>query len=178
MPHSEISPAGTSTNTSHTGVNAWWRALSIFLALLLAIGLAAGMSLFEQFKAQTQYMQAQLTAVPHIKYISVLVDLQQKPAMLITLDPQDHRLQLQRLNQVVEGQEDSMQLWAVDGTGKPRSLGVLTSKLPMQGLSVSDDDLADAKGLSISVEAKGGVTPEQGPRLPYLFSGAVIQKAQ
>jgi anti-sigma-K factor RskA len=152
--------------------------LSIFLALMLAIGLAAGISLFEQFKAQTQYMQVQLSTVPHIKYVSVLFDAQQKPAMLITLDPQDHRLQLQRLNQVLEGQEDSMQLWAVDGSGKPRSLGVLIGKLPMQGLNAGDADLADAKALSISVESKGGVAPEQGPRLPYLFSGAVIQKAQ
>jgi anti-sigma-K factor RskA len=178
MPHSEISPAGPTANASHKGANAWWRALSIFLALLLAIGLAAGVSLFEQFKAQVQHMQAQLTTVPHIKYISVLLDAQQKPAMLITLDPQDQRLQLQRLNTVLEGQEDSMQLWAVDGGGKPRSLGVLTGKLPMQGLAVNDADLADAKALSISVEAKGGVAPEQGPRLPYLFSGAFIQKAQ
>jgi anti-sigma-K factor RskA len=48
----------------------------------------------------------------------------------------------------------------------------------MQRLNAGDADLARAQELAISVEAKGGVSPQQGPRLPYLFSGAVIQKAQ
>jgi hypothetical protein len=28
------------------------------------------------------------------------------------------------------------------------------------------------------VENKGGVSPSQGPRLPYLFQGAIVQKAR
>jgi len=28
------------------------------------------------------------------------------------------------------------------------------------------------------VENKGGVSPSQGPRLPYLFKGAVVQKTR
>lgn len=160
------------------GVSHWWRVLAIALAVLLAVAAASGMSIYEQFKAQLQHMQTQLTSVPHIKYISVLTDAQKAPAMLITLDPQDHTLQLQRLNKVVEGQEDSMQLWAISGTERPRSLGVLTPKLLMQRLNASDPDLAQATELAISVENRGGVSPTQGPRLPYLYTGVVIQKAQ
>jgi anti-sigma-K factor RskA len=174
MPHPENTPSVPAPK----GVSPWWRALSIFLAVLLTIGVASGMSLFEQFKAQMQHMQTQLSSVPHIKYISVLTDAQKAPAMLITLDPQDNTLQLQRLNKVAEGQEDSMQLWALSGSERPRSFGVLTARLPMQRLNAGDADLAHAQELAISVEAKGGVSPQQGPRLPYLFSGAVIQKAQ
>ena len=168
----------TSPTPAHTGVSPWWRVLAITLAVLLAVAAASGVSLYEQFKARLQHMQTQLTTVPHIKYLSVLVDAQKAPAMLITLDPQDHTLQLQRLNKVVEGQEDSMQLWAVKDGQAPRSLGVLTPKLVMQRLNASEADVAAAKELAISVENRGGIAPEQGPRLPYLYSGLVIQKAQ
>ena len=163
---------------ARTGVSPWWRVVAITLAVLLSIAVASSMSLYEQFKAQLQHMQTQLTSVPHIKYLSVLVDAQKTPAMLITLDPLDHTLQLQRLNKVVEGQEDSMQLWAVREGQRPRSLGVLTPKLAMQRLNASESDVSDAKELAISVENRGGVSPTQGPRLPYLYSGLVIQKAQ
>ena len=41
-------------------VSAWWRALAILLALLLFIGGATGLSLFEQFKTQIRHLQGQL----------------------------------------------------------------------------------------------------------------------
>lgn len=176
MPHPETISA--TPPTPRTGVSQWWRVVAITLAILLAIAAASSMSLYEQFKAQLQHMQTQLSTVPHIKYISVLTDAQKSPAMLITLDPLDHTLQLQRLNNVMEGQEDSMQLWAVREGQRPRSLGVLTPKLAMQRLNASEPDVAEAKELAISVENRGGVSPTQGPRLPYLYSGLVIQKAQ
>ena len=43
--------------------------------------------------------------------------------MLVTLDPQEGALQIQRLNSVLEGREESMQLWALPAGGKPQSLG-------------------------------------------------------
>lgn len=184
-PISSPAPAATSTTPdspaappARKGVSGWWRAATVFLALLLCIGLAATMSMYEQFKAQLQHMQTQLQSVQQIKYISILVDDKGAPAMLATLDPQDHTLQLQRLNGVVEGQDDTMQLWALSGTGRPVSLGTLTSKLKTQRLNASDNDLAQVTQLAISVENKGGVDPAQGPRLPYLFQGAVVQKAR
>jgi anti-sigma-K factor RskA len=175
------SHAATESPTStpvRTGVSAWWRAATVFLAILLCIGLAAAMSMFAQFEAQIQHMQAQLKTVQQIKYISILADDKGAPAMLVTLDPQDHTLQLQRLNAVVEGQDDTMQLWALSATGRPVSLGTLTSKIKTQRLNASDSDLARVTQLAISVENKGGVDPAQGPRLPYLFQGAVVQKAR
>jgi anti-sigma-K factor RskA len=48
----------------------------------------------------------------------------------------------------------------------------------MQRLNATDKDLAGIDTLAISVENRGGVSPSQGPRLPYLFKGAVIQKAR
>jgi len=163
---------------SARGVSPWWRTGAIACAIVLLIAVASALSLYAQFGAQMQHMQKQLQTVAQIKTISILTDGQQAPAMLITQDPQEFTLQLQRLNNVAEGQEDSMQLWALSGTERPRSLGLLSSKIRMQRLNASDQDLANVDQLAISVENKGGVPPSQGPRLPYLFKGAVVQKTR
>lgn len=154
-----------------------WRAATIFCLLVIAFGAATGMSMFEQFKAQMAYLQKQLQTTPQIKYLSVLLDAQQAPALLVTFDPQDRTLQVQRLNDVKEGREDTMQLWALRANGAPRSLGVLASAGKTLRLPVDEPALAEVAQLAISVENKGGVTQEAGPRLPYLFTGAVVQKA-
>lgn len=155
----------------------WWRAATIACLLVMAIAIATGVSMFEQFTAQIKHLQTKLQDTAQIKYIAVLLDGQQAPAMLVTLDPQDRALQIQRLNSVAEGGEDSMQLWALPATGKPRSLGVLASTGKTLRLPANDTTLADVPELAISVESKGGVAQTSGPSLPYLFKGAVVQKA-
>ena len=97
--------------------------------------------------------------------------------MLATFDPQERTLQLQRLNTVKEGREDTLQLWALVPGAPPRSLGVLYSAGKTHQLPASDAALATVSQLAISVEDKGGAATDRGPRLPYLFSGALVQKA-
>ncbi|OPZ17209.1 MAG: Anti-sigma-K factor rskA [Bacteroidetes bacterium ADurb.BinA245] len=97
--------------------------------------------------------------------------------MLVTMNLQDSELQIQRLNAVTEGREDSMQLWAMSDGDPVRSLGVLESKGKTLRLPATERDFASATTLAISVEDKGGARPGNGPRLPYLFKGSVIQKA-
>lgn len=172
-----VSPLLTPAAPTCSGVSAWWRAATIGSLLALALGTATGMSMFEQFKAQIKHLQTQLQATSQIKYIAVLTDSKQAPAMLVTLDPQEGALQIQRLNAVSEGREDSMQLWALPASGQPRSLGVLESKAKTLRLNANDATLANISQLAISVEDKGGVAESQGPRLPYLFKGSVVQKA-
>jgi anti-sigma-K factor RskA len=155
----------------------WWRAATILCLLLIVIAATTGVSMFEQFTAQIQHLQTKLQNTAQIKYIAVLLDDQQAPALLVTLDPQDRALQIQRLSSVAEGREDSMQLWALPATGKPRSLGVLGGSGKTLRLAVGDSALVDTPQLAISVENKGGVEESSGPRLPYLFKGAVVQKA-
>jgi anti-sigma-K factor RskA len=154
-----------------------WRAATIFCLLVIAFGAATGMSMFEQFKAQMSHLQKQLQTTPQIKFLSVLLDEKQTPALLVTFDPQDTALQVQRLNDVKEGREDTMQLWALRANQPPRSLGMLVSSGKTLRLPVDQLALTDVTQLAISVESKGGVTQEAGPRLPYLFTGAVVQKA-
>ena len=159
------------------GVSGWWRAAAILCLVLLAVALATGVSMMEQFKAQIQHVQGQLKETAQIKYIAVLNDDKQAPAMLVTMALQDNVLQIQRLNAVSEGREDTMQLWAMSDGDPVRSLGILESKGRTLRLPATERDLASDTTLAISVEDKGGALPGNGPRLPYLFKGSVIQKA-
>ena len=146
-------------------VSPWWRAATIFFAVLMLIAATTGVSMFEQFKAQIQHLQTQVQQVPHIRYIAVLTDAQNAPALLVTLDPQDGALQVQRLNAVAEGREDSMQLWALSANDRPRSLGVLAARLDTLRLPVKEADLTGVLQLAISVEDKGGVAERHQPAI-------------
>ena len=176
-------------------VSTWWRAATYALLIVLATAVTTTLSMFEQFKAQISHLQAQLKTTPQIRFMAVLLDDNAAPAMLVTQDPQEGALQLQRLNAVKEGREDSMQLWALVPGRPPKSLGVITSKAATMRLPANSDALNGANTLAISVEDKGGVdvkgsvyadggvdaaakaSPARGPRLPYLFQGALVRKA-
>ena len=176
-------------------VSTWWRAATYALLIALAIVVATTLSMFEQFKAQISHLQTQLKTTPQIRFVAVLLDDKAAPAMLVTQDPQEGALQLQRLNPVKEGREDSMQLWALAPGQPPQSLGVITSKAATMRLPAKANALDTASALAISVEDKGGVdvtgsvyadggveaaakaSPARGPRLPYLFQGALVRKA-
>ena len=156
---------------------AWWRVATIGCLLVIAIAIATGVSMFEQFKAQIHHLQTQLQETAQIRYIAVLLDDSHTPAMLITLDPQEGALQIQRLNAVTEGRADIMQLWVLPANGQPRSLGVLASAGKTLRLPANEKALVGIGELAISVEDKGAITPRREPSLPYLFKGAVVQKA-
>jgi len=119
-----------------------WRAATIACLLVIGLGLAAGTSMYEQFKAQVAHLQGQIKQTARIKYIAVLLDAAQAPAMLATFDPGEGTLQLQRLNSVKEGREDTMQLWAVTPGQVPRSLGVLTASGKTHQVPMSEAALA------------------------------------
>lgn len=154
-----------------------WLAISVALALVLLVGAATMASMYEQLKAQIVHLQERLAVTPQVRYVSVLLDAQELPALLVTMDPQAGVLQVQRLNEVKEGREDSMQLWALAGNKPPRSLGVIQSKFKTLQLPAKEAALEGVTQLAISVEDKGGVPELVGPRLPYLFQGWLIQKA-
>ncbi len=154
-----------------------WRLLAIVLLVVVAVMAATGVSLFEMFNAQISHLQAKVKNVPQTKYIAVLLDAKQAPGVLVTFDPQDHFLMLQRLTDIKEGPNDSMQLWDNSHSDKPVSLGVLTPKIRTAQLPITEKTLAGITQLAISVENRGGVEPGTPPLLPYLYSGALIQKA-
>ncbi len=154
-----------------------WRLLAIILIVLLAVGIATGKSMFEMFNAQIAHLQAKVKTVPQTKYIAVLLDAKLAPGVLVTFDPQDGFLMLQRLTDIKEGANDSMQLWDNTNPAKPVSMGVLTPKLRTAQLPIKEAALSKVTQLTISVENRGGVEPGTPPLLPYLYSGALILKA-
>ena len=172
-----VDTTADTTSVAPARVSGWWRVTTIACAVLISVAVATGFSMFEQFRAQIQHLQVQLKDTAQIKYIAVLNDTNHAPAMLVTMALQDSALQLQRLNGVTEGGEDTMQLWALSDGDPARSLGVLASKGKTLRLTATERDFASATRLGISVEDKGGVTQAKGPRLPFLFTGAVVQKA-
>jgi anti-sigma-K factor RskA len=169
-------PTSTTPVPATSPVNGW-RIVSILCFLLMAVGAASGVSMYEMFGAQLTHLQAKLKNSPQIKYIAVLLDAKQAPGVLVTFDPQDGFLQLQRLTDIKEGPDDSMQLWATSN-GRPQSLGVLTPKIRTAQLPMNDKTLSSITDLAISVENRGGVEPGTPPRLPYLYTGALVKKAQ
>lgn len=169
--------APTPSASARRGVSAWWRALAIFLLVTLFIAWATSASMVEQLKAQIAHLQTKVAAVAQVQYLSVLLDDRHMPALLVTADTQGSVLQLQRLNEVREGREDSMQLWALDGDKPPRSLGVIASTYKTLQLPAPATALAGVQELAISVEDKGGAPEGRGPRLPYLFKGGLVKKA-
>ncbi len=115
-----------------------------------------------------------LQAAPHLEYVAVLADDKSAASMLVTFDPKHQRLTLKRVSQLNEGEEKSLQLWALPTTGAPQSLGVLDKstivKLPVQRLQVHA-----VPTLAISLEPRGGVPSAGGPTGPVLYKGALLQ---
>lgn len=167
----------STTATASTGVSGWWRALSIFLTLVVFIGWALGASMYEQFKAQIHHLEAKLIEIPQVREVSVLLDDAQAPAMLLTYDPKNQKLQVQRLNDVLEGREQALHVWAIAEEDTPRMLGVLTNKYKTQQLDVPTQALEGARTLAISVENKDRGPRDGKPRQPLLFKGWLVQKA-
>jgi anti-sigma-K factor RskA len=165
------------TPAARPGVSPWWRILSVVLLIALLLAWATGASMFEQLRSQITHLQGRLDQTPQVRFVAVLQDMQGQPAMLITHDPQQGVLLVQRLNAVREGREDSMQIWALAGDAAPRSLGVVTSKYQTLQMPVAADALKGATQIGVSAEDKGGVPAGTGPSLPWLFKGWWVQKS-
>lgn len=158
-------------------VSTWWRVLAILLLITALLGWAVGASMVEQLRAQIVQLQARLVNVSQVRQIAVLQDKDQLPAMLITFDPQQRVLLVQRLNEVREGRLDIMQLWALAPDAAPRSLGVIESKYQTLQMPVTEAALRGVTSLAISVENKDGAAEATSPSLPYLFQGWLVQKS-
>jgi anti-sigma-K factor RskA len=143
-----------------------WRSFAWAGALATIAAVAVSISLFMQIVSQGR-------ASPDIRYVAMLADDKSAPAMLVTFDQKHNTLTLKRLGDYREGQDKSLQLWALPAGGKPRSLGVL----PPDGvarLAVAESQVEAVPALAISLEPKGGVPSDRGPTGPVLFKGALV----
>lgn len=159
----------------------WWRSLALWrgaagagaLATVLAVVTTVGLR--DRMGAQIDELQAKLGNQPQIEYVAVLNDEQASASMLVTFDPKNRKLTLQRVGGYQEAADKSLQLWALPPGSKPRSLGVLTPERLLQ-LAAGESDVREVPALAVSLEPKGGVPSETGPTGPVLFKGALIQK--
>lgn len=159
----------------------WFRSLALWrgataagaVATVFAVVVAVGLR--DQLGAQIGELQARLSATPQVAYVAVLNDDQASAAMLVTFDPKNNKLTLQRVGGFQEASDKSLQLWALPPTGGPRSLGVLSRERLLQ-IAAGEGAVREVPTLAISLEPKGGVPSERGPTGPVLFKGALIQK--
>jgi len=153
----------------------WWRGASVAGAFATVLAVAAGWHFHVQLRTELAQSQAQLQAIPQEAYVAVLQDDKSKASMLVTFDPRNKRLTLQRVGNYQESGDRSLQLWAIPASGAPRSLGVLDHDRLLK-LTAGEADIRDVPTLAISLEPKGGVPGEGGPTGPVVFSGTLIQK--
>lgn len=152
-----------------------WRGAAAAGALASVLALVLGLNLREQLGGQVRALQARLQASPEIAYVAVLADAQASPAMLVTYDPRQGRLTLQRVSPYREAADRSLQLWTLPPSGAPRSLGVLGPDRVLR-LPAPEGEVRDVPALAISLEPQGGVPSERGPTGPVLFKGALIRR--
>ncbi|TNF53796.1 MAG: RNA polymerase subunit sigma-70 [Burkholderiales bacterium] len=175
----QIRQIATATAAPATG--GWWQSLALWrggavagvLATVVAVMSAIGLR--EEMDTRVAALQSELASQPQVQYVAVLNDDSAGPAMLVTFDPANQRLTLQRVGGYQEAADKSLQLWALPPGGAPRSLGVLTRERLLQ-LAAGENDIQGVPALAISLEPEGGVPSERGPTGPVLFTGALIQK--
>ncbi|MDZ4283741.1 MAG: anti-sigma factor [Hydrogenophaga sp.] len=176
-----MAAARTATATAKPQPGGWLRSLALWRgataagALATVFALLTAVGLRDNLGAQINELQAQLSATPQIEYVAVLNDDQASASMLVTFDPKNGKLTLQRVGGFQEASDKSLQLWALPPSGGPRSLGVLSQERLLQ-LTAGEGDVREVPALAISLEPKGGVPSERGPTGPVLFKGVLIQK--
>jgi len=153
----------------------WWRGAAVAGACATLLAVVTGWNLHGQRSAEVAQLQAQLRAVPQDAYVAVLQDAKSTASMLVTFDPRNNRLTLQRVGNYQESPDRSLQLWAIPPSGGPRSLGVLDRDKLLR-LAAGEANVRDVSALAISLEPRGGVPSAGGPTGPVLFSGTLIQK--
>jgi len=143
---------------------ALWRGATAAGALATVLAVVVGLNLRDE-----------LRNAPAVRYVAVLQDDRSAASVLVTFDPKQQQLTLQRLGDYAEGADKSLQLWALPPGGAPRSLGVL-DRAPALRLAAVEADVRAVPALAISLEPRGGVPSEGGPTGPVLFKGALIEK--
>ncbi len=141
-----------------------WRSTTLAGALATVLAVVVGVDL-----------KRQLDTAPSVQYVAVLADDKAAPSMLVTFDPKNRQLVMQRVGNFRESPDKSLQLWALPPGAAPRSLGVLGNG-PAIKLTAAASEVRAVPTLAITLEPRGGVPAGSGPTGPVLFHGALIEK--
>lgn len=143
---------------------ALWRGATAAGAMATVLAVVVGVGL-----------KKELDHAPAVQYVAVLQDDKAAASMLVTFDPKNKQLVLQRVGGYQTASEKSLQLWALPPGAPPRSLGVL-GDAPALKLVASESEMRAVPALAISLEPRGGVPSAGGPTGPVLFHGPLIEK--
>jgi anti-sigma-K factor RskA len=106
------------------------------------------------------------------RQVAVLSDAQAHTALLVTADPRRHRLEVRVASEVRTPDDRTLQLWAIDRAGKPRSLGILPDNRSADLALDARATGPDVALLAISQEPKGGSPDPNAPTGPVLYKGS------
>lgn len=136
-----------------------------------------GMALASSFLIAGSFTVMQQAAQAPNQFVAVLTDEKATDSVLVTFDAKTQKLNLKRLSNFREEDEKSLQLWAIDtsgkSSGKPESMGVLGADAVLR-LTADTKKVMQIEKLpllAVSLEPKGGVPSEGGPTGRVLFKG-------
>ena len=177
-----LTPVAPAVNNGVDSGGGWLRSLALWRTVALAgvvattLALVTGASMRGQLGSQIAALRTQLEQTPKIAYVAVLADDKAAASVLVTFDPQNGKLVLQRVGGFHEAGDKSLQLWALPPAGGPQSLGVLGQDRVMR-INAAEGDVRQIPMLAISLEPKGGVPGAGGPTGPVLFKGPLVRNA-
>ncbi len=161
----------TTNDAEKSGTNGGWFSKLWLWRGTTAIGALATVAAV----AVSFALKSELDTAPAIQYVAVLADDKAQPSILVTFDPKNKQLVMQRIGDQAGHQADkSLELWALPPGGAPRPLGTLDSGRGVT-LTASSSEVT-APALAISLEPKGGAPKGSGPTGPILFTGPLIEK--
>lgn len=147
----------------------WLQSLPLWRGAAAAGALATVLAVVVGFD-----LKQQLDTAPSVQYVAVLANDQAQPQMLVTFDPKNKQLVMQRIGRAPTAADKSLELWALPKGGAPRSLGLMNDG-PGVKLTASRADV-EAPAMAITLEPKGGAPKGGGPTGPVLYSGPLIEK--
>jgi anti-sigma-K factor RskA len=92
-------------------------------------------------------------------------------ALLLIADSRQCSLHVRMVGHAIGTADLSMQLWAVSGQGRTRSLGVLDGYAELKVALPAAPHDADVAILAVSLEPKGGSRDPDRPTGPILYQG-------
>jgi len=104
--------------------------------------------------------------------VAALSDAQAHTALMVTADARRNRLEVRVARDLRVPDDRTLQLWAIDHAGKPRSLGILPDNRHAELALDARATGPDVALLAISLEPKGGSPDPNGPTGPVLYKGA------
>ncbi|THC40644.1 anti-sigma factor domain-containing protein [Massilia sp. Mn16-1_5] len=106
-----------------------------------------------------------------IDRIAALNDEKAQTAFIVSADSRQRRLRVNVAGSISVPGNRTLQLWAINASGTPRSLGLLSND-QVTSLALDTEDIGkDAVLLAVSLEPQGGSPDPSGPTGPILYTG-------